>query len=458
MNKIMLFIALITLSVTKAYSLIPEGEMKRLELVAEQIQLGQREIWPTLDWKESPIIVTFESGHIYAFHLNSVDNAWKTLTINGIEVQSASEDKWGLEGLHMQAWFEIEGKLAFVYRMSGTGEAVEDVTILAHERFHRHQSEHFTMNQRQGTSQDHLMIDNLAWSAIEDELLRKFLKTQDIEAIKDFVAVNQMRRNALDEETVLWENGQLRMEGLADYVASKAFGGEKALLRMHPEGENEDEFIDDIIKWRHYMAGAAIGFALDFLKVDQWKEKVQQGENLPDLLAKQLPLTKEEQKTRLTKKWVNYKKRRKIAKAKVDGYLKQLEDIESDYQQKDGTPLFVSRPSASISGGGSNEKMVHLMEGGTVGLNDASVATTSDGLWKFETKNVSHLYMHPNGVREVKMEGEPTIMVDKVSLKMQSIPQEYLFNTLEIEAENVEFSSKHSGILIADEWGIRVMS
>lgn len=457
MNKVILIILLFA---SKAYSFeVSEGEMKRLELIADQLHQGQNGIWPTLDWKDAPLIVSFESGHYFAFHLNSSDTAWNSLKIKGIEVQAASQDKWGLKGLHMQAWFEIEGKQAFVYRMSGLGDPVEDVTIMAHERFHRHQSEHFTINQRQGTSQDHLVEDNLTWSAIEDELLREFLKTNEMEWIKDFAAVNQMRREALDEDTVLWENGQLRMEGLADYVASKAFGGEKALLRMHPYDENQEEFIDDIIKWRHYLAGAAIGYALDSLKVVNWKEKVQQGENLPDLLAKQVPFTKEERKMRLIniQKRLNYKKRRKIASSKVGTYLKQLEDIEADYQKREGMPLFVAHPSLSISGGGSNEKMVHLMEGGTVGLKDASVATTTDGLWKFETKNVSHLYMHPNGVREVKMEGEPVIKLDQVSLKMESVPQEYLFNSLEIEADNVQFSSKeHLGILIADEWGVRV--
>lgn len=466
MNKIILSISLVFLSFTKAYSLdpsqIPEGEMKRLELIADQFNRGQRDIWPTLDWKESPLIVAFESGRYYAFDLHSSDSEWKTLKIKGIEVQAADQDKWGLAGLHMQAWFEIEGKQAFVYRMSGIGTPVEDVTVLAHERFHRHQGDHFTTNQRQGISQDHLVEDNLAWSSIEDLLLRDFLQAagdEKLELIKDFIAVNHMRRESLDEETVLWENGQLRMEGLADYAATKAFGGEKALLSIHPYDEAQDEFIDDIIKWRHYLAGATLGYALDYLNAEGWKGKVEMGEDLADLLAKQLPMTKEERKKRLIKvqKQKNYKKKRKIAISKVGGYQQLLEDIESDYQKMEGLPLFVAHPRISISGGGSNEKMVHLMEGGTVGLNDASLATTSDGSWRFETKNVSHLYMHASGVREVKMQGKPSIKMDKVSLKMPELPQEYLFQSLEIEAENLSFSSnKHLGVLIADDSGIRV--
>jgi hypothetical protein len=466
MNKIIFSITLLILSITKAYSfdpsLISEGEMKRLELIADQFHQGQSAIWPTLDWKDSPLIVVFESGRYYAFHLQSQDSEWKTLHIKGMEVQAASHDKWGLNGLHMQAWFEIEGKQAFVYRMGEVSNPREDVMILAHERFHRHQGEHFVMNQRQGQSQDHLVEDNLAWSAIEDLLLRDFLQAktgEKLELIKDFIAVNQMRRDALDEDTLIWENGQLRMEGLADYVSTKAFGGEKALLSVHPYDEDQDEFIDDIIKWRHYLAGAAIGYALDFLKALQWKEKVESGENLADLLAKQVPLSKDERKTRLIniQKRMNYKKRKKIASSKVESYLKLLEDIESDYLKMEGLPLFVAHPRLSISGGGSNEKMVHLMEGGTVGLNDASVATTSDGSWKFQTRNVSHLYMHVDGVREVKMQGNPDIKVDQVSLKMAEVPQEYLFHSIEIEAENLSFSSnKHLGVLIADERGVGV--
>src|SRR5262249_143300 len=118
MNKIILSFTLLVLSFARAYSFeISEVEMKRLELVSNLLNKGQREVWPTLDWKDSPLIITFESGHYFAFHLNSSDPEWNALKIKGIEVQAASQDKWGLKGLHMQAWFEIEGKQAFVYRM-----------------------------------------------------------------------------------------------------------------------------------------------------------------------------------------------------------------------------------------------------------------------------------------------------------------------------------------------------
>lgn len=465
MNKIILLFSLFIVLISKSHAIdlsqIPEEELMRVEWIADQFQQGQRAIWPTLDWKESPLIVAFESGHYFAFHLNSSDPVWQSFLIKGVKVQATTQDKWGLKGLHMQAWFEIEGKQAFVYRMSVLGDLTEDVAVLAHERFHRHQNERF-ITLTQGNSRDHLDEENLTWSAIEDLLLRDFLKANEGEKlglIKDFIAVNQMRRGALHEDSVLWEDNQLRMEGLADYAATKALGGEKVLLKMHPYDESQSEFIDDTIKWRHYLAGAAIGYALDFLKAEGWKEKIESGENLADLLAKQVLISKEELSNRLIKvgQRLNYKKRRRIASSKIHGYLQELDEIEQDYQNKEGIPLFVAHPRLSISGGGSNEKMIHLMEGGTVGLKDASIATTSDGSWRFETQNASHLYMHANGVREVKMAGSPRIKKDQISLKMEKFPQEYLFDCLEIEAENIQFSSKeHLGILIADEWGLRV--
>lgn len=473
MNKITILITFITVSISRLIAFdasdISKGEYKRIELIAEQMQKGQQAIWPTLNWSSAPLIVTFENGHFFAFHLNSQDPAWQKITIKGMEVQIANEDRWGLKELQMQAWFEIEGKKAFTHRLNEVGSALEDVLIMAHERFHRHQGEHFITKEAQGISQDHLNEENLAWAEMEDLLLRDFLgaeKDNKLELIKDFIAVNQMRRNALEEESLLWENGQLRMEGLADYVSTKAFGGEKDLLRVHPLEENIDEFIDDMIKWRHYMAGAALGYALDFLEVKEWKEKVESGENLADLLAKNVPLTKEEQKSRLIKvsKRLNYKKRRRNAASKIENYHNQLDTIYANYENKEGISLFVAHPRLPISGGGLNERIIHMEEGGTVAINDASLATTPDGSWKFETINVSHLFMHRDGVREVKMEGNGTIQMDQESLKLndamtlsQDGPKEFLFHSLELTCENVRFSSeKHPGVLIVDPSGVYV--
>lgn len=440
---------------------IPLEEKERIALVAEQMELGQSQIWPTLDWKEAPLIVTFGSGDIFAFNLVTKDPVWKKISIGQYEVLYTDKDKWGALSHAMQSEFEIEGQRGFLYQMGVQGTVRQDVAVLAHERFHRHQMEKFTIKEGQGRSLDHLSEENLTWGEIEDHLLRDFLQSsgeEKREYLKDFIAVNQMRREAIDPLTRQWENGQLRMEGLADYVAAKAYGGEAMLLAMHPEEDHEDDFIDEAIKWRHYMAGAAIGFALDFLKVPNWQAQVQQGVVLPDLLYKSMPIDKPEQNQRIKKiqERVNYKKRRKGKESLVDRHLRKVDALEKRYAKIDGIPLFLGRPPVNISGGGANDEMVYLDSGSIVALNDSSVAATSDGKWKFETSRISHLYQHAAGVREVKLDKKAAILINGVWFALDEIMEnnhaEYPFKTLKIECRNSFLDSQeHKGVLVVDQ-------
>lgn len=461
-----LLILFLSLCMQLTAATFSDAERERLVLVAEQLESDQSQIWPTLDWKTGPLIVTFENGDIFAFNLNTKDPVWESVSLGKYSVLYTKKDKWGVLSHHMQSEFDIEGQSAFLYQMNITDAPRNDVAILAHERFHRHQGENFNMKDGAGMSLDHLSEENLTWGEIEDQILRKFLMStgdEKMEQLKDFISVNQMRRDAIDPLSRQWESGQLRMEGLADYVASKAYGGESMLLALHPEEEHEDDFIDESIKWRHYMAGAALAYALDFLRVPDWHNKVQKGEALPDLLAKSMPINKSEQDNRIKKvqERFNYKNRRKNKKDKVDRHFSKLDELEDRYEKSEGVKLFLGRPPVNISGGGANDEMVYLDNGSIVALNDASVATTSDGNWKFETKGISHLYQHLQGVREVKVDQKAAILINEVWYSLDEIlekgPFEYPFNSLKIECKNSYLDSKeHVGILVVDLDGIYI--
>lgn len=460
MNKLIITFSVIASGLIYGET-IPFEEKERVELIVNQTLQQQ---WPTLEWKSAPLIVTFENGHIFAFNLESSDSRFEKMLVGKVKVLFAKEDFWGVSPLHMQAHFEIEGQDAFVYKMSLSDSPLHDVAILVHERFHRHQGEMFQMNEGQGNSSDHLSEENLTWVEIEDQLLRDFLgSTNDekMEYLKDFIAVNQMRREAIDPDTKQWENGQLRMEGLADYVATIALGQESLLLAMHPEMDHENDFIDEAIKWRHYMAGAALGYALDFIGINGWQAKIEAGENLPDLLNQAMPLSRTEQEKRIKKVQarLNYKKRRKVASNKVNKYLARVDALEANYEKQEGIKLFLGHPRMGISGGGANDEMVYIDEG-IVAINDSSIATTNDGNWKFETKQISHLFQLTGGVREVKIGLTATVKIDKVSLDLPDLlkePREYLFTQLEIDCGTSNLDSKkHPGILVADSEGLHV--
>lgn len=433
-------------------------EVEKIRLIAERYEKGQGEAWSNYSWQEAPLLVTFENGHMYAIGLKSSRSAWEKIRVGTYTLLFAKEDHLNVAGIPMQPWFEIEGKEAFLYQMGQGKNALKDVAVLAHERFHRYQIEHFAPPQKGGESRDHLNEENLVLSEIEDELIKSFLgaeKAKRLEILRDLAALLDLRRKAVAEETKEWENHQLKMEGLADYTASKLFGGGAFLLTMQPT-DAEDEFVDQAIKWRHYLAGAALGYALDELGLIGWQGRVERGEELVDLFTRALSLGEKEKEQRVfrVKNRLGYEEKKKSVAFRLKQYGDELEELYKSYESSSGIKLFLDRPPVSISGGGANDKLVYLGDGSTVGIRDQSVATTQDGFWKFETRNVSHLFQHRNGMREVKLAKEAKVTIDKVSFSLSDLAKgkgEYPFHSLEIECDDVSLhSTKHAGVLVYD--------
>lgn len=432
-------------------------ETEKIRLIAERYEKGQSEAWPTLRWKDAPLVVTFENGNTYALGLKNSPSLGK-MQLGGFHLLFGENDPLRVEGIPMQPWFEIEGKEGFLYRMGEGKNPIKEASILAHERFHRHQLEFFAPPQKGGKSADHLNEENLVLSEMEDELILRFLgseKEERLELLKDFAAILELRRAGLKEETKEWENHQLKMEGLADYVASKLFGGRAFLLNMKPS-EGDGEFIDHVIKWRHYLAGALLGYALDEIGVLGWQQRIEKGEDLVPLFLRGISLSKEEKEKRIhsVKQRLNYEEKKKKMAFRLKQYHEDLKTLYGNYEEKEGVKLFLNRPPAPISGGGSNDKLIYLGDGSTVGLKDASVATTQDGFWKFETKNVSHLFQHPNGIREVKIGRDAQVVIDEVPFSLSDLEKvkgEQPFTSLRIHCGDISLhSKKHQGSLTYD--------
>lgn len=457
---IIALLAIINIFNLSAIDLVEEEKVKQVVLKYSQPQTNT---WSTLSWGESPLVITFENGHIYAFGLKTPSSAWQKRQIEDKSVFYTEKDRWGLIEVHLSPWFDLDGEQVFVYRMVSRTRPLDDVAVLAHERFHRHQMEHFQRTPV-GMSKDHLNIANLTWSEMEDALFRAFLTAQGSEKqeiIKDIAAVHSFRHSIISEPSRIWEKHQMKMEGLADYVGTHMFGGEASLLRMHASNKG-DGIVDEAIKWRHYLAGATLAYALDALNVPQWKERVESGADLTSLFLEAVALTPEERDARLiqVKKRLSYAKRRKAMTDRVNAYQEELDDVYAKYEEKNGVKLFLDHPPTSISGGGSNLKLYYLADGSTVNIDDESTSTTRDGNWKFSTRNVSHLFQHKNGIREVKVSKSAKVVLDNVSHTLPELlnhPRKYSFNSIKIEGREASFQSeKHQGVLISDGKSIKV--
>jgi hypothetical protein len=159
------------------------------------------------------------------------------------------------------------------------------------------------------------------------------------------------------------------MEGLADYVGYKMmdvlhlaphFDGHQELAKaLKKEGEGEN-YSDHAIKWRHYTLGASLGYILDFLQVPGWKNRIEQGASLQDILNDSVKMSSQELENRFEKAKIVYGWKDILAKiSKITSeFQNEMESFKSDYEKLKGVELSIGNPGTGLSGSGSNERML----------------------------------------------------------------------------------------------------
>ncbi len=408
--------------------------------------------WPGLKWHEAPLVLTFEDGEVYALGIQQPSEVWEEKKLGNAKLLFAKDDRFGALKLKMHPYFEIDGEKAFLFHMSSP----RSVKVLAHEWFHRFQIENFGEDETGPSNgyRQHLNGENVALMALEEELLREFIQTGRLESVREYVAIHRERVKYLDDESIAWEEMQLRMEGLADYVAAKMLGLEKEILAK----SNEETLVENAMKWRHYGVGAALGVALDALGVEGWKEKVQKGASLNRLLSERFS-GKDEELVTSVKKRLNFKRKRKKVLKQVGDYVAKLDSLQNAFDEGEGVKIRVgSLWGVGVSGGGRSEAIYYLEDGSQVSVNDKSISTSMDGRWSFATKEQSTLYQRQGGYREVKAVTNFTIKLDGLTFQHEGEePKEYLFTDLMIDSKEVGFKAQEApGVLVVNGSRVRI--
>lgn len=438
-----------------------ETEVSQVAAVVSLIHQSNEYVWPGLDLKEAPTILTFEGGTIYSIGF-AKNPDWETQSLAGQEIQIIKEDKWGLSSLKMHPAFDIEGEKSFVFQMDKNVQDLTSARVFAHERFHRYQLDHFKEDLRpiEGGYEDHLNADNIALMKLEDLILYDFLFEENYETrlhlLKDFISVNTERRKIMTSSSIVWESHQQKMEGLADYVSAKMFNDELVVLsNFFPKDENGD-FSDYAIKWRHYPAGATLGFALDFLNSPDWKQKIQEGHFLQEILNESLNLEPGEQEERVqeVKRRYDFARISKKTKKKVQKFKDQLNSLMDSYEQLAGPRIRLGHPCQGITGGGNSSRLLYLADGTTLSIKDRSFSSSSDSNWKFETHKIPFLIQTQVGYREFKSESNDQILLNNKPIDIEELlagEAEYPFISISWKGETFSFScDKHSGVIVSD--------
>lgn len=390
-----------------------------------------KKVWPSFDISNAPVILWFDTGHVYSINLKSKNPAWHDVPGFGKSVQFSESDEWDVTQVEIHPEFAIEDQKAYVFHMDLMKDDPSlSFLVFIHERFHPYQYEKFLAHPENDSDgyQDHINLENLALIKVEDRLLLKFLQANNsdkLECLKDFNAVHQQRLKLLSQSSRYWESDQQRMEGLAEYVSLKTldapallplFSSQRYLQHHLYNYINDPEVSDLAIKRRHYGVGGTLAYALDFLDIQDWKQKVEvQGASLDQLLNQKLSMDTTEISNRFEalKKAFSFSTIKESIADSVEAYSKKISGLLEEYKNQEGIEIVIHKPTnESISGGGVDNGLFFLANGSTLSLENSSVASTNDSNWKMELSEAPFVLKGKGGESRFKIEKDLVITID----------------------------------------------
>ncbi len=475
-----LFCLLLHINVVQAQEAkIPIQEQKVVRKVIEILKyshgLGQDQIWPGYDLTKTPIIVTFNNGHVFVFNHKSSNTAFQSMAFDEINVLYSPSDLWGTKQYSFNPNFSFEGQTAYLFNLEQA--LIHDqkpLHILIHERFHQYEFDRLNPPELFGNYQDHLNPVNLALAKLEEMTLADFMKADSqpflqLDYLRDFIAINSMRRIFIRTASIAWEDHQQVMEGLADYVGYKMmdvlhlttdFDGYKELANNLKKEYEERAYSDHAIKWRHYTLGASLGYILDFLKIPGWKIQIEQGgSSLQQILNDSIFMSSEEMENRFEKVKIFYgwDLILETISKETQAFEQEIESLNNSYEKLNGVVLSIANPGTGLSGSGTNERMFYLQDGSILSLKDSLKAADEDNLWLLQLKDIPYLYKRTTGAMEFKVDPKAEIVIDQQKYLLTDLiltAQKKTFHYVSIKGSNIDFiSSDLEGILKVDKAG-----
>lgn len=453
--------------------------VERLSQTIDLLKEKQDQVWPGYDISLTPIVISFGNGHIYAFNLKSSNPAWEKKQINSKTILFSAEDPWGVSAVAMQDKFPMEGEEVFAFNVglmqkNGSQDYLP-LLVIVHELFHRYQFNEFLEDRAGLDYQDRTNIENLALINVEERILIDFLQAEDsekLEHLKNFVAIHKIRTSSMHASSVNWENNQQRMEGLADYVSIKAqdafaiipgFSGQGHISTVLEGYVKNPDVAEFAVKWRHYGVGAALGYGLDYIHAENWKEKVEKnGMDLASQLEEGIPMSSVEIYGRAwkAKQHYAYKTTKNEIAAREQSYQNNMTALIDGYKDQKGVVLEIERPrDVGINGGGNTGGIYHLPDGSTVSVNDSSVSASTDNLWKVEVRKMPYLFQKGNH-RWMKVDEDATVVIDGESYPMKRLLENGVsmdFERISLKGASCDFESmERSGHLEVANGTVRI--
>lgn len=337
----------------------------------------------------------------------------------------------GIEKIALAPEFKVGGEIVFVMHY-------QDSFTFLHELFHRFQKDHFDFKESEGYP-DLYNPENQALMQIEEEILLKYAKDRTDFLKNDYLLVRKYRMSRISEASLIFEDREERLEGLANFVAMKATNNIKPVIVLLEGLVKDKNVIDKSLKWRFYATGALMGMMLD-REGKEWKQAV-----LCHSLFSQFTVI--EDKVHLQELFEKYRfdEKKEAMTHQIEMIKKGVDRLQSEYKNSPGYEVQISY-SSSLSSGGTVDKILALNENEKVALKESG-RTESDE-WVLETREIPFIFKTKQALI---FKLQDSIEVDGRRVKIENMRDPVLFKEIAWSDNKTRFKSKKEGVLIPHE-------
>lgn len=337
----------------------------------QYINAHEDEVWPGFKISTIPTIITFlDSPHFYAFNFTPKAKQWHPVSINNDKVYYMDADYLGVNNDESN-YKDIDGQHSYIYRFDGCTD-LDSITYntraFVNERFNFYleNESKFPVGSLDLSAQQYdgfNQVNNVEYAYLEEEALKNYLLSANIEALKNYIAIHQYRTSLLSKENQAYEKISNIRSAISAYVSIKSLNLSDAEFVKQTINVFTKQIkcpvYDDVhdiyrcLTFGHFqLVGPGIGYALDKTSKSNWKTLTESdGASLDKILQDSMPMTLAEVNQRLVKSKQEYHFTviKNAVEKNLVPYLYQLNKTLNEYKNLKGVVIDIETRNCHLS-------------------------------------------------------------------------------------------------------------
>ena len=338
----------------------------------------------------------------------------------------------------LEAGFHVDYRVGDVAAtaVQWRGDIESTLATLFHEEFHGYQSREFV-----SISTDYYVEPSViaapeyrAMAEVERRMLLSALKQPAgrlPELLRHYLAVRWVRAHSVPDSVRVKEQQTERAEGSANLVgyAAAALATDKPnlpeenvrLQLERPIKEYPGGLPEQLLRWRLYGTGAAIGIVLDRLGESGWRERLQEGATFDELLARAVDFRPSEAPSIAPQALMTYEFEEVMADIATSAPTSEDVQSEADFFALTPAVLTIDFP-VSVENGSSDMDMNMDMAGGFTQLEKDLLYVPTPDVVTLQFPYASLVLREHPVLLDLRNSGDLGELRIRVSAALQAIP------------------------------------